>query len=230
MLSVIEDGWICWSTGNHDFKRVISRINPYYPNTKDIALYAMALGLSLRGSFCIYQGEELGLSQAELAFEDLVDPYDIMLYPEHVGRDGCRTPMPWIKNAPHAGFSSTMGKTWLPVYDRHLEFAVDKQEKDEESILNAFRHFLTWRRNHPSIRLGDIDILETADPVLAYRREHESEAILCVFNTDQNEESWELPEQYEGYLYLEGMSHNTRLKNGKISFKPYGYAFLKRAG
>jgi hypothetical protein len=89
------------------------------------AKLAMAIGLSLRGSYCMYQGEELGLPQADLTFEELVDPYDIMLYPEHVGRDGCRTPMPWKKTAPHSGFSQTTQRTWLPIPNIHNNMAVE---------------------------------------------------------------------------------------------------------
>ena len=56
--------------------------------------------MSLRGSVCLYQGEELGLTEADLAFEDLQDPYGIRFWPEFKGRDGCRTPMVWDSQAP----------------------------------------------------------------------------------------------------------------------------------
>ena len=59
----------------------------------------MALLLSLRGSICLYQGEELGLTEAELAESDLHDPFGIAYWPEFRGRDGSRTPMPWRRDA-----------------------------------------------------------------------------------------------------------------------------------
>ena len=65
-----------------------------------------ALLMSLRGSVCLYQGEELGLTEAELAFEDLQDPYGIRFWPEFKGRDGCRTPMVWESDVPNGGFST----------------------------------------------------------------------------------------------------------------------------
>ena len=54
----------------------------------------MALQLSLRGSVLVYQGEELGLTEAELGWDDLQDPFGIAYWPEFCGRDGSRTPMP----------------------------------------------------------------------------------------------------------------------------------------
>ena len=77
-----------------------------------------ALLMSLRGSVCIYQGEELGLGEADLAFEDLQDPYGIRFWPEFKGRDGCRTPMVWEADAPNAGFST--GRPWLPMPAAHV--------------------------------------------------------------------------------------------------------------
>jgi alpha-glucosidase len=104
--SLIGDGWLCWATGNHDNMRVVSRWIHDAP-IDVFAKFALAFGLSLRGTFCLYQGEELGLPEAEVPFALLQDPYGITFYPEYKGRDGCRTPMPWMKDAHHAGFSDT---------------------------------------------------------------------------------------------------------------------------
>ena len=62
--------------------------------------------LTLKGSACLYQGEELGLTEAELSFEDLQDPYGIKFWPKFKGRDGCRTPMVWDSKTAQAGFST----------------------------------------------------------------------------------------------------------------------------
>ena len=62
-------------------------------------------------------GEELGLQEADIAFEDLRDPYGIRFWPGFKGRDGCRTPMPWEADRPNAGFSTA--KPWLPVPEDH---------------------------------------------------------------------------------------------------------------
>ena len=226
---VLEDGWICWSTSNHDFKRSISRVNPHYHDTDDIARYIMALGLTLRGSFCIYQGEELGLVQGEIAFQDLVDPYDIMLYPEHVGRDGCRTPIPWMQNAPHAGFSTTLEKTWLPICDPHLRLAVDTQNEDEDSVLNFYRAFLKWRKDNPAVMYGDFTLIDTDNDILAYTRKHGDDEILCLMNTDMFAQSFVLENKLSSFTALDPISYGTKKDGEIISFQPYGYAFLKKA-
>ena len=87
---------------------------------------AATMLLSMKGSVCLYQGEELGLTEAELAFEDLVDPYGIEFWPQFKGRDGCRTPMVW-QSAVHLGGFSTAPKPWLPVPFDHLSRAADLQ-------------------------------------------------------------------------------------------------------
>ncbi len=225
---LIEDGWMCWSIGNHDFKRAISRVNPHYSDKVALARYLMALGLSLRGSFCIYQGEELGLPQAELAFEDLVDPYDIMLYPEHVGRDGCRTPMPWMKSAPNAGFSNTTSKTWLPIPTEHAGLAPDRQEKDENSVLNAYREFIAWRQSSPAMKKGDFKFVNIpTDEIIAFIRSDGNEQVLCVFNTGESEKSC----QYDmtNLTPIDTISHGISHDNDAFTVAPYGYGFYKIA-
>ena len=88
---VAADGWACWAFSNHDVMRHTSRWNL---STGAQRMF-ITLIMALRGSVCIYQGEELGLPEAELRFEDLQDPYGIEFWPEFKGRDGCRTPMVW---------------------------------------------------------------------------------------------------------------------------------------
>ena len=97
-------GWACWAFSNHDVVRHISRWN--IPEAA-ARLYT-TLMMCLRGSACIYQGEELALPEAELAFEDLQDPYGKRFWPAFKGRDGARTPMVWDPNAHNGGFSSAM--------------------------------------------------------------------------------------------------------------------------
>ncbi|MGZ9097266.1 MAG: alpha-glucosidase [Micavibrio sp.] len=221
---LIGDGWICWAVSNHDFKRVASRIAGEAP-LQDKALFATTLGLCLRGTYCMYQGEELGLPQAELAFEDLQDPYDKALYPEHVGRDGCRTPMPWMQNAPHAGFSTTAGKTWLPVATSHLPLTVDMQTEDSLSTLNKIRALLHWRKNSPALRLGDLEMIETPDPILAFRRIYDGQSIICVFNCSDAPARLATAIAGTGQIFSDA-SHNAAIENGTIILSPYGYCLL----
>ena len=98
--TVVTDGWICWAFSNHDVIRHVTRWTKPGGSPEATAKFAIALLACLRGSICIYQGEELGLEEAELAFEDLRDPYGIRFWPGYKGRDGCRTPMPWEARRP----------------------------------------------------------------------------------------------------------------------------------
>ncbi len=186
----IGGGWACYAQSNHDITRAVSR----YGNDKEAKHWQpliTALLCSLRGTICLYQGEELGLTEAELAFEDLRDPYGINFYPAFKGRDGCRTPMPWTYAGPSAGFSK--GKPWLPVPDDHLAFAVDRQEADIYSVLNRTRHFLHWRRKQPALLTGDIDFRDVASPLLAFTRETTEQTLLCLFNLSTESQTLETP-------------------------------------
>lgn len=175
----IGSGWACWSLGNHDVTRAVSRFGDA-SEAADLQPLITAMLCCLRGTICLYQGEELGLTEADLAFEDLHDPCGIAFYPTFKGRDGCRTPMPWRGDAPFGGFSSV--QPWLPVPQDHLARAVDRQERDPRSVLNRSRRFLHWRREQPALCTGDIRFLDTQAPLLALVRAHPRQELLCVFN------------------------------------------------
>ena len=189
----------------------------------------MAALACLRGSFCIYQGEELGLPQAELRFEDLVDPYDIAMFPDHAGRDGGRTPMPWTHNIPNAGFSTNY-KTWLPLAEAHVPLSVNLQERREDSVLSAYKDMIAWRKGEDVMKYGDFYLLETDGEIIAYTRDYEGKTILCVFNAGEAEENFELPNEKE-YTYLDHISHNAKYdeSKGRIALQPFGYALLETA-
>ena len=188
----LGDGWPCWSIGNHDVERVISR----WRRGKDInparAKVYMVMQLSLRGSVCLYQGEELGLPEAELTFEQLVDPFGINFWPEFKGRDGCRTPLPWANISPNGGFSQT-AEPWLPVSDTHLPLAVAEQEGERHSVLHAYRDFLHFRRHHPVLIQGDITFHHHDEQCLVFSRHLGQENMLIAINSGDETEILPLP-------------------------------------
>jgi alpha-glucosidase len=189
---VASDGWACWAFSNHDVVRHISRWGAGV--TDHIAHGKMLAGLlmSLRGSVCIYQGEELGLEEADLAYEDLQDPYGIQFWPDFKGRDGCRTPMVWSGTEKNGGFSDA--KPWLPVPAAHLPRAVDLEEADAGSLLNHYKAFVAFRKKHPALAKGDITFEIADENVLAFTRKHGNEILLCVFNMTENKATAKLPE------------------------------------
>ncbi|HEX7339781.1 MAG TPA: alpha-glucosidase [Rhodanobacteraceae bacterium] len=178
MEAHLSDGWPCWAISNHDVERVVSRWGGTHPPAT-LANQLTAMACSLRGSVCVYQGEELGLPEADVPFEQLRDPYGIAFWPNFKGRDGCRTPMPW-NDEPHAGFSAA--QPWLPVPETHRDLTVQRQENDQASPLRGFRAFMAWRRTQPALRWGDIVMLDTHEPLLAFTRSHAGETLLVCFN------------------------------------------------
>ncbi len=186
----IGDGWPCWSIGNHDVVRVMSRWGGGNQAPAKAKLLS-ALLFSLRGSVCSYQGEELGLPEAELQFHQLQDPYGITFWPSFKGRDGCRTPMPWQESGELAGF--TDGKPWLPVPSAHRSLAVDVQDRSEHSVLNAYRTFLHWRKQHNVLKYGDIEFIDCPDNVLAFTRHYNGQSLVAYFNLSEQNVSLELP-------------------------------------
>jgi alpha-glucosidase len=185
------DGWPCWAFSNHDVPRYLSRFLTPGADPATVARTAIGILSSVRGSVCLYEGEELGLTEAELALADLVDPYGIRFWPEYKGRDGCRTPMPWAANEANAGFST--GRPWLPVPAEHVALAVDRQLADPKSVHAHYQRMLAFRRGEPALRLGSIEFLASPDNVLAYRREHGNEGVICVFNLGATPAKFELP-------------------------------------
>jgi len=185
------NGWICLAFSNHDVVRHISRWATH-GQEEAFGRLAATLMLSMRGSVCMYQGEELGLTEAELSFDELVDPYGIEFWPEFKGRDGCRTPMVWQK-ASHLGGFSTATKSWLPVPADHLPKAVDQQDQSNDSMLGFYRSLLTFRKQHPALVKGKIEVLDAPAGVLAFVRQEGGEKLLCVFNMTAEDAVFVLP-------------------------------------
>ena len=185
------EGWPSWAFSNHDAPRAVTR----WTLDGDMARAArlnLLLLLSLRGNPIIYQGEELGLPQGEVAFEDLLDPEAIANWPHTLGRDGARTPMPWAADAPQAGFSSA-NRTWLKRDPVHAGYAVDRQTNDPASTLGYARAILRLRRRHPALVSGDITLLDTPQDILAFLREIDGNRVLCVFNLGETPGHWSAP-------------------------------------
>ncbi|HYB64650.1 MAG TPA: alpha-amylase family glycosyl hydrolase [Steroidobacteraceae bacterium] len=196
-------GWPSWAFSNHDAPRAVSRWAA--PADRGaVARFAMLLLLTLRGNVFLYQGEELGLPQAQIPFEDLRDPEAIANWPLTLGRDGARTPMPWLAAAPQAGF--TTGKPWLPLGAGHAELAVQAQQHDAHSTLNLTRHLLAFRRRHAALRAGSLRFLDAPEPLLAFERRMGGVRLLCLFNFGEAAQpapaelsrSWRVLEQVGG--------------------------------
>ncbi len=220
------EGWPCWAFGNHDVARVMSRWGGK-AQAPAMAKMLNQLLFSLRGSICSYQGEELGLPEAEIEQHQLQDPYGITFWPRFKGRDGCRTPMPWDTKAVNAGFSQS--QTWLPIPQSHLSLAVNTQEADKNSVLHAFRKFLTWRKKQPALLWGDIKFLDSPENTLVFVRHYNGQAILAAFNLSTDVNSLLLPEDFKVTPIQIADETPIAALDGKIFLHAYGCVFASVA-
>jgi alpha-glucosidase len=170
------DGWACLAFSNHDVVRHASRWDLPPAATRALTTLMMCL----RGSLCLYQGEELGLHEADVPFEALQDPYGIEFWPEFKGRDGCRTPMVWETSNQNAGF--TEGQPWLPVPHEHLSYSVAAQEADPGSLLHHYRRAIAFRHAHRALVKGTHHDVQAEGNILHFTRSHGDETLFIAIN------------------------------------------------
>ncbi|WP_449385237.1 glycoside hydrolase family 13 protein [Cellulomonas soli] len=195
-------GWNSLYWDNHDQPRVVSRFGdaaggvagPFWRESAK----ALASVLHLhRGTPYVYQGEELGMTNAPFGgVEDLrdveslnhfreavaggADPEVVMRGLRAMGRDNARTPMQW-DGGPQAGFTS--GVPWLPVHPNHSWLNVAAQVDDPDSVLHHYRRLIELRHTVPVVREGDFTmLLPEHEQVYAFVRELGGERLVVVAN------------------------------------------------
>jgi alpha-glucosidase len=148
-----QDRWPAWVIGNHDSVRPATRLGG------EVAARAAALVLlTLRGVPFLYAGDELGLEDAVIPTDRVVDPG---------GRDGCRAPIPWSAAAGH-GWA---GEPWLPWPPSPADRNAESQREEPGSVLHLHRDLLAARRASAALRCGSLEIVDLDPQLLAYRRE-----------------------------------------------------------
>ncbi|MEM9151858.1 MAG: alpha-amylase family glycosyl hydrolase, partial [Cyanobacteria bacterium P01_F01_bin.3] len=225
---ILKDGWFCFAFSNHDVARVNNRWRPSTTEPDaDFARLTMLLGLTIRGAYCLYQGEELGLPEGDVPFEDFQDPYGIEYYPEFKGRDGCRTPFPWNSAAPQGGFTTAI-KPWLPMMEKQVALAAKQQETNEASVLHSFRDCLSWRKSQKAITTGSFQALPVQGNCLAYLRACETQTLLFVFNLGQEETMYSTSGLIESNLnLLTEACQNIASAEQNIKLGKYGYGVFE---
>ena len=180
-------GWPSWAFENHDAPRAVSRwVAPEHRAA--FGLMKIVLLCCLRGNIFLYYGEELGLTQVPIPFEQLRDPEAIANWPLTLSRDGARVPMPWVADAAGHGFSTAT--PWLPPGDDYAGLAVDRQEDDPSSLLHATRAALAFRRAHPALLCGSMTVVAAAATLLAFERAGDGERLLVVVNFAADPVDW----------------------------------------
>ena len=164
-----------------------------------------------------------------MPFEDLQDPYGITMWPQYKGRDGCRTPMPWSAEAPDLGFGSGAARPWLPLSEAQRALAVDRQEADPGSMLQAARRLLHWRRTQPALVHGELLLLPVHEQVLAFVREHEGERVLCAFNLSAQPAELALPAGLALAQQLDSGIGGAQPVGATLQFAPWGVLHARLA-
>ena len=215
-----QDSWSCWAYSNHDVVRHASR---WQLNSSAQQLMTAVL-LSLQGSVCLYQGEELGLGEADVAFEDLQDPYGKEFWPKFKGRDGCRTPMVWSNTDTHAGFSEA--KPWLPVDSEQQAIAVSVQEADDQSSLASYRKLLAFRKSLPALIKGDLIDLGVSGEILHFVRVLAGERVLCAFTLCDQTQTMSVANA--GKLQaISGLNFQYQLSGEQLELEPWQAFYAK---
>ncbi|MEU6629694.1 glycoside hydrolase family 13 protein [Streptomyces parvus] len=183
-----------WVLCNHDVTRTVTRYGREdtgfdfatkafgTPTDLDLgtrrARAAALLTLALPGSVYLYQGEELGLPEADIPRDRIQDPMHFRSGGADPGRDGCRVPMPWAADEPHYGFGADR-EPWLPQPGDWSDYAADRQAEEPGSMLALYREALSLRRSENGFGDGPLTWKPGPDGVLHFSRPG---GLICLVN------------------------------------------------
>ena len=235
------DGWNALFLNNHDQPRAISRFTNDTTYHKESAKVLAGLIHLMRGTPYIYQGEEIGITNA--GFKDIdsyrdvesLNYYRILREAgkteaealEIIGersRDNGRTPMQW-DGTENAGF--TTGTPWLGIPGNHKTINVENEEQDPDSILAFYRKLVALRKEEPVISDGRIDFeVEVPYGVIAYTRSYEETQLFVWANLTGDEKTVRIPES--GKLFLSNYGMEGDIPAGEVLLKPYELLVIKK--
>jgi alpha-glucosidase len=173
--------WPTWVLSNHDNERHRTRYDGSLRRTRAAAVML----LTLRGTPFLFQGEELGLANAEITAETQVDPG---------GRDGARAPLPWLAEPPHGW---TGKPPWLPFPPDASALSVQQSTGDPDSTLELYRRLVAERRRSPALSTGDWEELPSPPEVLAYERRAGEDARVVAINFADHPQKLDLEGDWE---------------------------------
>ena len=218
--------------GNHDQKRVMSKIGNDVKKAKLLALFQF----TVRGVAVTYYGEEIGMADGGFQASTAKDPIGrrfswvpgflqraLDLY---LNRDDCRTPMQWDGGA-NAGFCGKGVTPWLPVHENHKEVNVATELADEDSLLNVYRRLLRVRRGSLALQAGTMELVGDADAnenLLAYCREYGDERVLVLINFGSMPVTFQNPFACRRVLFETGLDRST--SGEKIELAPLSGVIL----
>ena len=215
-LALYEKGWNSLFWNNHDLPRIVSRWGNDKEYRAESAKMLAALLHGMQGTPFIYQGEELGMTNADFAPEDYRDIETLNLYRDRraagyseeeimesihaKSRDNARTPMQW-DDSENAGF--TDGTPWIRVNPNYREINAAGQLKEETSVFRFYQKLIALRKQYPVFAEGSFRLLHREHPrIFAYERKTEKERLLVVCNFYGQETDYPSPADWEGMELL----------------------------
>jgi len=225
--AITEGAWPTQVLGNHDVKRIATRIHADKQDKKLKVIAAFLL--TLRGTPFIYYGDEIGMRDIRVTHSDLHDPVGIHYWPIPVGRDGCRSPMQW-DDSEFADFSSR--KPWLKVHPNHIHRNVTQQKSEKNSLFHFYRKLIHLRKENEALLEGMFLPL-TYDPlfVMAYLRQTAKDTILVVLNFNRKKMKFflgrELAKHNWQLLLSSNADQETTIKSNSLQLAGYEACLYK---
>lgn len=196
-----KSGWLALFLENHDMVRTVSKLGDDSAFRVESAKMLAVWYMLLRGTPFIYQGQEIGMTNAPFTsieeYRDIdalnyyraaiangVAPETALWYLAERGRDHSRTPMQWDAST-NAGF--TTGEPWIRVNPNHTEINVEREEGNPESVLQFYRRLIRLRKEREVFVTGAYQpLFEESNEIGCYVRGEgaDSITILCNFTAE----------------------------------------------
>lgn len=242
---LFKKGWNSLYFENHDQARVISRWgNDREYRVECAKMFATILHF-MQGTPYIYQGEEIGMVNADYKIEEyddiemlnayqdmvvdrkLIDDKKFMDAAHRIGRDNARTPMQW-DSSQNAGFSSA--KPWIKVNPRYKEINVKSALEDKNSIFYYYKELIDIRHKDDVVTNAGFELIDRDNKsIFAYERKYKEKSILVIANFYEKEAEFRLEEKYNIDDYKKYISNysNHSIKGNLINLKPFESIVMK---
>ena len=238
----LKHGFTKWQQGlewntifleNHDQPRSVSTYGDVKHYHVRSAKMLATIILTLRGTPFIYQGQEIGMTNAPLSkLDQTKDPVGPMVYdlitrahgPKwlarrvalYVTRDHARTPMQWSGGV-QGGFSTA--QPWLMVNPNHTDISVARQQDDDDSILAYYRRLIALRKSTPALTDGDITFYRDKRGVMAYTRHFDGDSVTVIVNLTKRRQHLKL--RLQGEVLISNVDRTGSLEGARLILAPY---------